>query len=427
MANRAGLQSLFSQKLDRSLFAIYFLGAIVPMGVLGYLVQRFALPAVEGDVYARTLVLGLVAGIGVLSLSAFFALRRISLTAVGRMDADNDRLAAILDASRTLATAAHLHAAAEIVVGCALRLTDADTVLVLRRPEPTKPFELCESAGTGAHELFEAHEDEFAELVQSAVELGTPSAFQTAACGDALVLPMITEEGPPAALVVAVASASQKAQRCFAPEVVDSIATLVGLAAVAIQGAELKDSQRNFFIHATDIMVTALDARVTQHTGGGHFVAEISNRIARELGLDDERLRRLHFSSLLHDIGVLKLSPTQQHNAKQLTRHPVIGHQMLSRIRLWEPLAEIILHHHDHFDGEGRPDAPLGEAIPLESRILHVADTFSCMTHGGDHGSQLTVAGALDELVAGKGIQFDPAVVSAFETLVARGDIRDIG
>ena len=418
-----GLQSLFSQNLDRSLFAIYFLGAIVPMLALGYLVQHFALPTVQGDSYATSLILGLASGISFLSLAAFFALRRLSLSAVARMDADNDRLAAILAASRALATAPHVHAAAEIAVGCALRLTGADVILALRRVESGKPLELCEMAGTGAQAVFEAHEDELTELVQSVIEAGAPSPLQPVGSGVGLVLPMLADGAPPTALVVVKNRVRGSLEQCFPPEVVSAIATLAGLAAVAMQSAELKDSQRNFFIHATEIMVNALDSRIEQRTGGGHFVAEIANRTARELELDDELLRRLHFSSLLHDIGVLKLSAGQQRNVKQLARHPAIGHRMLSRIRLWEPLAEIVLHHHDHFDGGGVPDALRGEAIPLESRIIHVVDAFACMTHGGDHGTLLTVAGALDELVAGKGMQFDPVVVSAFERLVERGEI----
>ena len=117
MARQSGLKSLFSQKLDRALFATYFLGAVVPLLAFGYGVHQFALPAVAEDALATRIVLGSAFGITVLSLVAFLAMRRLGLGAVRQIDADNDRLAAILSSSRELAAAPHVHAAAGIAAG----------------------------------------------------------------------------------------------------------------------------------------------------------------------------------------------------------------------------------------------------------------------------------------------------------------------
>jgi response regulator RpfG family c-di-GMP phosphodiesterase len=209
----------------------------------------------------------------------------------------------------------------------------------------------------------------------------------------------------------------------FAPEVIDSIATLASLAAVSMQGSDLKDSQANFFSHATEILVMALDGHDARKGEGAHHVAQIANLVGRELGLDEEGLRRLHFSALLSDIGILKLTAQQQQSAQQHARHPLIGHRILSRIRLWEPLANIVLHHHDNFDGGGLDEALVGDAIPLESRIINAADHYAELTRSHGNQMQLTPSGAVAELSESSGVRFDPQIVDAFARLSERGDL----
>lgn len=421
MDRGSGLQSLFSQKLDRGLFATYFLGAVVPLCAFGYVVHRYALPAVENDDLAMKLVVGFSVGVGLLSLAAFFALRRISLGAVARMDADNDRLAAILAVSRDLAYAPHVHAAAGLAVGCAHRLVPDACVLLIRRPAPGKDYEVCESAGQGTQYAVGELWDELVELVEVAVQGDVATPCQPLGGGVGVALPLSLEDGSAGALVLLAGSDSKAAPALAEPGVRDALATLTGIAAVAIHGAELKDSQRNFFTHATEIMVMALDARDVGHEGGCHGVAQLANRIGRELGLDDEALRRMHFASLLADIGTLKLSAAQQRSPQHYARHPQLGHRILSRIRLWEPLAEIVLHHHDAWAGAEDARAIHGGDIPVESRIIHVADAWKGLERERASLTPLTPAGILSELEAEAGTRFDPAVIEAVRRLVERG------
>jgi response regulator RpfG family c-di-GMP phosphodiesterase len=227
----------------------------------------------------------------------------------------------------------------------------------------------------------------------------------------------------PGAMLVVREQASRGARDVFAPEVIDSVATLASLAGVAMQGSELKDSQGNFFSHATEILVMALDGHDARKGEGAHHVAQIANLVGRELGLDEEGLRRLHFAALLSDIGILKMTAQQQQSAQHYARHPVIGHRILSRIRLWEPLAKIVLHHHDDFDGGGLEESLSGDVIPLESRIINAADHYAELTRAGRNRMQLTPSGAVAELVESGGGRFDPQVVAAFEQLSERGEL----
>ena len=104
----------------------------------------------------------------------------------------------------------------------------------------------------------------------------------------------IPGEGAPLGALVAVhcdpASSFEAAE-------VQALVTLGGLASVALHNAELKDTQRNFFTHVTDILVHALDSHLNYHSGHGERVAQYANRLGRELGLPEERLQRLHFAS----------------------------------------------------------------------------------------------------------------------------------
>ena len=247
-------------------------------------------------------------GIAFLSLAAFFALRRLSLSAVTRMRADNARLTAILDVSRELSGAPHLTAAAQIATTCALRIAGGAVAYLLREPEDEKGVTLCDVAGEGGQALFTEREDEILDLGR----IGCRAAEATVGCvGDqpACVLPIRVEGARPAAFVLVLPAGPDVAHPT--PDVLDALETLARLTAVALQSAELRDAQRNFFTHATEIMVMALDAHHGHRTRGGyHRVARYANLLARGLGIEDEAVlpRRQRLGEHQH-VGGLRLDP----------------------------------------------------------------------------------------------------------------------
>ena len=100
----------------------------------------------------------------------------------------------------------------------------------------------------------------------------------------------------------------------------------------------------------------------------------------------------------------------------------VFGARMLSRIRLWEPIAPIVLHHHEHWDGHGYPEGRSGEGIPLEARIVAIADAVDAMQRGEGSRAAKSPDEIVKELQRCRGTQFDPALVDAFLTLHGRGE-----
>ena len=165
-------------------------------------------------------------------------------------------------------------------------------------------------------------------------------------------------------------------------------------------------------------MIEQRDTYTAGHTGR---VADYCRQIAEAMGIDEAEVTRLSRAAVLHDIGKIatpdsvlltpgKLAPLDRDLIKL---HASAGHHMLSSIAMYKDLIDIILHHHERYDGEGYPDRLRGEDIPLLSRILSVADAFDAMTTNRIYKPRKDVAAALAELRMLGGSQFDPKVIAA--------------
>ncbi len=249
---------------------------------------------------------------------------------------------------------------------------------------------------------------------------GRPAVRGAEAGGPAFsAVPLHGEAVPEGALV----AVGRPGQASFEPSAVDALVSLANLSAVALRSADLKEAQRNFFTHVTDMLVSALDSTLGYHKGHGTRVAQYANRLGREMGLDEHRLQRLHFAALLHDIGMLKLERQQQQSARTSTKHTLLGARMLGRIRLWQDLAPVVQSHHEWWDGSGYPEGLSGDSIPLESQIIAVCDAFDAMTSASSYKDAVSMEEALREIESGAGTQFAPDAASAMASLLKRGEL----
>jgi putative nucleotidyltransferase with HDIG domain len=412
---------LFSDKLDRVTFSTYFLGAVVPLIALAVVVQRYVLPTLDDSIGAMGLV-GLVLCAALLSLGSFLVLRNMTRHSLQRMDRDNHRLATLLRAASVLATVEHVTEATEHAARFALELAHAGNAFLFLRGAGDESAPLAATAGDGAEKLYESLEAALSAIPPLVLESGRP-LLQGPSDGArgfaALAVPLPGDSAPMGVLMVLRASPAEE----FGAEETDALSTLGALAAVALGNGDLRDAQRNFFAHVTEILVNALDAHLEFNEGHGQRVAQYANRLGRALGLDDVAMQRLHFAALLHDIGMLKMDRTQQMSRTTCERHTILGSRMLGRIRLWKELAPIVHHHHERWDGSGYPDGIAGTDIPLEARIISVCDAFDSMTSHSSYREARSVDGAVAELEACQGTQFDPDMVRAFRALVESGQI----
>jgi diguanylate cyclase (GGDEF)-like protein len=167
----------------------------------------------------------------------------------------------------------------------------------------------------------------------------------------------------------------------------------------------------------------------------GHHTERMSRmceKIARRLGLDEERCRLLREASPLHDIGkiaipdeiLLKRGPFTDQERRTMQRHAEIGHRLLtgSASEVLDLAATIALVHHERWDGDGYPYGLAGEAIPLEGRIASVADVFDALTTERVYRAALPVATAIEMMREQRGAQFDPLVFDVLVDIAREAD-----
>jgi len=160
-------------------------------------------------------------------------------------------------------------------------------------------------------------------------------------------------------------------------------------------------------------------------------VAAFAYLIGQEMGFGASRLRRLVLAGQLHDIGKIGLpsyiltkpGKLDDEEFAQIRLHPGKGHDIVARLKGLAPIAAVIRHHHERFDGSGYPDGLAGEAIPLEARIISVADTFDALTSERPYRPAMSVAAAEAELVRVSGSQLDPDCVEIFLKLLKSGAV----
>jgi len=211
----------------------------------------------------------------------------------------------------------------------------------------------------------------------------------------------------------------------FGAEHAAGLRSLATLAGVAI----LEDAQRSkledLFMSVIVSLTMAIEAKDPYTEGHSVRVAAYSEAIGKQLGLPTETLDVIHRSCLVHDIGKIAVDEGILHKRERLSQgekekmdlHPQIGESILRPIALLHPLLPGVRSHHEHFDGTGYPDGLKGEAIPIEARIMAVADAFDAMTSNRPYRKALEEHVALEELKRNAGTHFDPRVLAAFEEI----------
>jgi len=194
-----------------------------------------------------------------------------------------------------------------------------------------------------------------------------------------------------------------------------------------LQG-QIAENQEMFmgFIRALSSAVDAKDPYTNNHS---QRVTKVALLIGEELGLRDDEMKTLEIAGFLHDIGKIGMPENILNKPGRLTdeefvtvkQHPVVGARIVSGVKQLTEPANILLHHHERFDGGGYPDGLEGTDIPLASRILAVADTFDAITSDRPYRKGASTEHAIEELKRCSGTQFDPQMVEAFEQIHNKG------
>lgn len=178
----------------------------------------------------------------------------------------------------------------------------------------------------------------------------------------------------------------------------------------------------NAYNETLTALVKALDAREKEVGSHSERVMNYSTFLAAKMGMGGSELEHLAKGALLHDIGkigitdniLLKPGKLDEHEWAEMRRHPQVGYDILSTINFLRGPAEIILSHHERFDGTGYPRNLKGEQIPIGARIFVLVDTLDAMTSDRPYRKALPFDAVIKEVIKCSGTQFDPAIADLF-------------
>jgi len=201
------------------------------------------------------------------------------------------------------------------------------------------------------------------------------------------------------------------------------------LAALGPALAAVTRREREALIQADTLgaMITRLEAEHPYLQGHSVRVASLATALAAEVGLGGLDLSHVRLAALLHDMGRLELDPRvwtltgalSESDRRLVERHPEEGERLAAEASWPSSVLRGIRHHHERWDGTGYPNRLTGEAIPLEARILAVADAYEAMTSSRPHRPAISPHRALARIRGGAGAQFDPELATAFDRSLA--------
>lgn len=202
----------------------------------------------------------------------------------------------------------------------------------------------------------------------------------------------------------------------------------------ALTNAKLYADIKENYLRTIKALAIAVDAKDAYTHGHSENVMKFSEILAKHLNFSENDVERIKNGGLLHDIGKIGIpgyilnKPTpltaEEFNGVMKT-HPTLGANIIKDVPFLQELNPIILYHHENYDGSGYPLGLSGEEIPLDARIVHVADAYEAMTSNRPYRKSLGVMEAVRRLRESSGIQFDPNLVEEFITAMVKcGEIE---
>ena len=181
-------------------------------------------------------------------------------------------------------------------------------------------------------------------------------------------------------------------------------------------------------------LANAIDAKDKYTNGHSSRVAEYSVRVATAMGWNKEAVDVLRYEGLLHDIGKIGISDALLNKASTLSDdeydilkdHVTIGFDIMHDASTLPGAANVIRYHHERYDGTGYPDGLKGEQIPIDARIVSIVDTYDAMSSNRIYRKALSKTRIREEMLKGKGRQFDPGILDVFISLFDRGLLDDV-
>lgn len=201
---------------------------------------------------------------------------------------------------------------------------------------------------------------------------------------------------------------------------------LASLAAVSIYNAKLVETQKNFFTHIIEILISGIESSNPKMRGHSVRVAQTACFVAKQLEITGDEYKTIYYAGLLHDIGSLgfgnetfiKRISASYHIIDYERVHPVLGAEMVKNIELLKDVAPVIRAHHEKIDGSGYPDGLKGDEIPLGAKIISILEDLEEITMQGYEDEEL-FSRQIELLKKFSGIKYDENIARIIQDYIS--------
>jgi HD-GYP domain-containing protein (c-di-GMP phosphodiesterase class II) len=422
----------FYSSVKRSINISYFIGSIIPLSLLVYFTVRYIYPIVmEGNSEEMPIhipiLLVLAVTLSILGLTVSVNTINSSIASIKNL---HMKLNSLVGITKLFRTTPYLDVLSENIVKAAIRISSSEGgSLILYDYTGNLKYDVVK--GKGSRELKDRTVEKGEGFSGWVVENGK-SLISNNPGKDERYNPLIyneTDINPRSILVsplihgknvIGAIEVVNRKDGDFTDEDEKLLHSLADQAAISISQCRFLEIQKSDLINITSILIEAQDS-FQGKKGHARSVANYANMIGKKLGMSENKLKVLYNASLLHDVGFLKINPAllvkpSPLDLEKIKTHPSFGYEMLKSISLWDDAAELILSHHERYDGTGYPMQKKGDEIPIGARILCVAEVFDVLTSKTSYKKQIDLSSAMNEILAHSGTQFDPEVVKTFKS-----------
>lgn len=367
-----------------------------------------------------TLIIGIVVFLAILGFSMWSV---VSRRIIQNIENYKNRLDQILSVTRDVREEIYGDILLEKIIDASLALTGSDAGSILLAEDSSLVFRIARGtraeilpgtripAGKGIAGWVAEHgkpvrTGDLGGDARFDPEFDTKTGYRT---NSLLCVPLTMKTG-----VIGVIELMNKTSGYYTEKDEELIMYLADQAAISLARAKFIEDQKNYEIHLTDILLETLDSQIMEKKGHSRRVAKYSTLIAKAINMSEEEQRNLYFACLLHDVGFLKIRNEDNFRKEYYVKHSVIGYEMIRPINFYAGIAPFILHHHERYDGTGYPMNLAGEEIPIESRIIAIADAFDVMVSETSYRVPVSFDAAIEELQRNAGTQFDFWLVEVF-------------
>ncbi|HEU4456582.1 MAG TPA: HD domain-containing phosphohydrolase [Longimicrobium sp.] len=226
---------------------------------------------------------------------------------------------------------------------------------------------------------------------------------------------------------------ADKAVGRFDPEDVETLLSVGDQAAVAVENRHLEKALQSAYVATVSLLADAVEAKDPYTHGHCEMASRFARLVAERLQLPADERAVVCYAALLHDVGKIGVSdgvlhkpgPLLPEEVQLMRAHVRVGHDLLSGVPALRAIADVVLHHHERYDGAGYPDGLRGEEIPVAARIVAAVDAYCAMITRRVYKEAFSEEEARGELVRCSGTQFDPVVVEALLAVLDTPEAAD--